>query len=483
MRPLLDVAPVREVQADYVALLWEHFGHLYSEMVKNHLRPWDISEDFASDSRRAEAYAAVIPELVAVFENFWRPRQEIVDKYLRQSETMKSYFGGDISPVVDRGELSAVLLYTDTVILQCPILRLGPLLFHLSPTKATGFIIKHALNVMQFSELAQADVEPPILLFVGSPLALDEQYRATFLRSSEPYIIAHARTLLGTDFSSSDDVGRFTSSLLTVPDVMASLVSPSKLLLDTEWKGPIEEQIVRQVQMHGLQTGSGSTQAGQVLFQAIVGRMRQANEIARLSSAMGATPLITAPTSWQYLIWRYEYDAAEAVPDARPQDLVISNAILSRGHRKELPLIANISTKALVDLRSEGALDSMRVLLRDAVNRLNTVTVNDLGAVSRELTKQVEAAFDHHQQELERLQTSKKKFFGIDVAGSLITGALTLAGAATGNIPLATMGAVATALLGSKSVPAITDTWSEIQAKSGEMKRSPAAILLRSLKD
>ena len=432
MRPLLDIAPVREVQAEYVNMLWENFGHLYEEMVKHDLRPWDIAHDFVSKESRVAAFAAMSAELIQTFLDFWRYHHALVDGYLRRSETMKSYFGGDISPVVEKAELSAVLLYTDTVILECPILRLTPLLSHIEPTLATQLLIKHVLNIMRYADLALAEVEPPILVFASSPLALDFEYGKSFLESSEPYIAAHARTLLGMNFTGTKDVESFVNQLNTVPEVMAKLVAPSKLLFDTEWKGTIEEQITRSVLEYGIQMGrQGTVPAGEALFQVTVGRMRQANELARLSSMMGATPLITAPTSWQYLMWRYEYDAVTVAPGVNPEHLVISNAILSRTQRNEFPLIANLSTEALIILRSEGALDSMRSLLRTAVNSLNEATSADLGAVSRELTGQVGAAFgSEHAQELENPAKIKKEVLWRRCLWfNHHTGALTLAAA------------------------------------------------------
>jgi hypothetical protein len=119
--------------------------------------------------------------------------------------------------------------------------------------------------------------------------------------------------------------------------------------------------------------------------------------------------------------------------------------------------------------------------MRNALSRIDSATLYDLKLISQEVGREMGEAFDKHERELAELITGKKRFYGIDIASSVVTAALTLAGAVTGNIPLTTTGALATILLGNKSISALRDSWKAMQTQEREIKRSPAAVLLRNL--
>ena len=84
----------------------------------------------------------------------------------------------------------------------------------------------------------------------------------------------------------------------------------ARLLFDTEWAGTKLEQIARTVEgLWGDATG-GDQHAGQMVASTCLGRMMQSTDLLLKSRFLGATPLIDAPTSWQYFNWKLEYNAA-----------------------------------------------------------------------------------------------------------------------------------------------------------------------------
>lgn len=483
MRPLQDVEPVRKIQAAYFELLRHFFGQVYEEMRKHNVSPAAIASDFFSNEWRVKAFHDESPALLQAFVEFWETRQNTVEEYLRKVEVMKSFFGGDISPQVELNHLSSTLLYTDTVVLQCPVLRMIPIVEMGPPEEACRLLLKHALNVMRFEELAIADVEPPILLVTGSSFSVDEEYRENLTQATEVYVLAQAKALLDRDFSNSEDLRKFISGLKTNEDAIRAIANPRRALFDTDWSGSLSEQFQRNTQeLVGLiKLPAGMNSAGFAIHNLLSGRMLQANELVLLNSSIGATPLLSAPTSWQYLLWRYEFDAAAISQNMDPRDLVVTNAIMTRGDRNEIPLIAGLSPKNIVALRKEGAIAPIREIMRKSIKRIDLASQSELKQISDEVSRELGEAFDNHDRELTELQAGKKRFYGVDVASFVATGALIVAGAATGNVPLQITGALSGLLFGSKSAFTIKDTLAEMKAKERQIKRSPTAILLRNI--
>src|SRR4051812_36388114 len=110
MKLLLDVEPVRNVQTAYFELLRRFFGGPYEQMQSHNLSPATVAAEICTKTSLVEAFENERDELLSAFVEFWGAQQDLVNNYLRSAEMMKSFFGGDISPVVELDHLSATLL-------------------------------------------------------------------------------------------------------------------------------------------------------------------------------------------------------------------------------------------------------------------------------------------------------------------------------------------------------------------------------------
>lgn len=96
----------------------------------------------------------------------------------------------------------------------------------------------------------------------------------------------------------------------------------------------------------------------------VLGRMLQANDTLLESSRYSGSPLIDAPTSWQYLLWKYEYDAQQAKGTTCDdmQEVILSNAIQVEGNQA-LGLISGVPPESLIELRRNGAMSELREII------------------------------------------------------------------------------------------------------------------------
>ena len=182
--------------------------------------------------------------------------------------------------------------------------------------------MKHGLNVLSYKHLALADLKPPIVVVVPFRSAFAEEEYQWLSRLAEPDMLAHGRTIFGREFSSVEELTDFSISLKSVEEVISAVKRPDRLLFDTEWTEPLEQQMVRAAKLSSGLFDEES--AGFTILNQSVGRMMQANDSLMKSRELIGTPLMDAPTSWQYLNWKLEYSAEQSQVDQSPMHVVHS---------------------------------------------------------------------------------------------------------------------------------------------------------------
>jgi hypothetical protein len=212
------------------------------------------------------------------------------------------------------------------------------------------------------------------------------------------------------------------------------------------------------------------------------GRMMQINDILLKSTQYHGAPLIDAPTSWQYLLWKYEYDRERAQElDPTIKDVIVTRVLQAQG-RQELQLIAGLEPQDLIALRRQGAISDLREVLFKGIDEIESASSSALFEVTNVVAANISDAFSKHQKELQSLSSGRKRFFGLKLAPFVGSAVVALAAASTGNIPLS-VGATAIGLTGVTSTA--SDLWKQgkILIDQGKaLKRSPTGILFRHKK-
>ena len=161
----------------------------------------------------------------------------------------------------------------------------------------------------------------------------------------------------------------------------------------------------------------------------------QANDLVLGSSQYRGTPLVDAPTSWQYLLWKYEYDGKLSHDEDSVADLVVSRAIQT-AHGPQLSILSGLPPQALIDLRREGAMADIRQILRRGIKDIELSSEDDLSHVADQVAHDINSAMSDHERKLRELTSSRKKFFGKDVSGFVGVGVVSIAAVASSNVAL-----------------------------------------------
>ncbi|WP_198593554.1 hypothetical protein, partial [Vibrio breoganii] len=362
-------ASLSEIQNTYFKFIDDNFGHFYKIMNQRGMTPHDAGMAAQNSEGSIKEITENLEKFLEVIDQFWEGVGEIAHIHVEDMHhNVKGIFGGDLFPSHDENIASKCGIYTDTIVLPDPFLRSKIIFEHFSLSDKAYYFMKHAMNILQYKELACADVTDPIVVILPDLGVLQEGEREYFHRLGREDSLAHSGKLFGRDFESFEELMDFCGSLDSVERTVAEISDGSRVLFDTDWDGDIGDQIKKAMKSEHMQA-LGQMTPGVALASQALGRMSVSNEMLIKARRLNGTPIIDAPTSWQYLVWKMEYDAEKAESELNSQDLHVVKGIsdLSEG---EMQWIGNIPPDALIEIRKEGAMEEIRDILGKGVNDL-----------------------------------------------------------------------------------------------------------------
>jgi hypothetical protein len=480
---------LRDIMAAYFDGLEQFFGAPYAQMKEHDATPAEIATDLASRDSILHAFEAKADEFFGAMAEFWERNRAVVDRYVADLKALKAVYGGDLFPSYQTGNIaSSTGLYMDTIVIPDPVLRIADFRPWLNSKDVLYFAAKHSLNALTYRELALADVEPPIVVITSDPLTGNAP-RVEHLKSlAGQDVLLHMEKIFGKSFSSEHELEEFLDQFSDLEQIATVTRDSRRVLFDSEWPNDVVEQFRKHTELTGSRfTDESRSQIanrppGLAIADILRGRFMQTNDIILSSQRLRGTPIVDAPTSWQYLLWKYEYDIVRAVGRIAPpdsHDLLIAKALQS-GRGDSTLNVLRASPKILIELRRNGALAEFREILRNGIEDITLARASDLDAVTNAITENINAAMLEHQAQMETLARSGVKWYGLEVAPMIVSASISIVGAATGNVALTTAGVVAGAL----GTPTLKDALRHGKKILGEYKylrQSAAGILFRNI--
>jgi hypothetical protein len=480
---------LRQIMTAYFDGLEELFGEPFKQMKQHDVTPADMANNLSSDSGVLRAFEAESENFFGSLIEFWERYGSVVDRHVTELKGLKAVYGGDLFPSHHTGNIaSSAGLYMDTVVIPDPVLRIADFRSYMEPKNVLRLTAKHALNALTYRELALAEVEPPIVVIVSDPLSSNAP-RVKHLESlADQDLLLHMGKVFGRSFTSKSELAEFLHQFSDLHQIAAATKDSRRVLFDLDWPDDVIEQFRRfgrqtSSQFSDLvQTRMAGRTPGEALAHILFGRLMQSNDIVLSSERLGGTPIVDAPTSWQYLLWKYEYDLARAPATNSPHahhDLLIAKALQSELEDGTLRLL-RASPKVLIELRRNGALAELRNVMRNGFEGITLASASDVETVTNAVVANINAAMLEHQARFEKLARSGVKWYGLEVAPMIVSAAISIVGAATGNVGMATAGAVANAL-GVATLKDAMKSGKQILRDYKYLRRSATGILFRNL--
>lgn len=466
-----------DFQETYFRILFGNFAAFYENMIKSKAEPYQIAHAVSEQEDIVKHIDEIFPELLNDIRGFWSAVYEIGEIHLQDGQQLKANFAGDLFPSYSENAVSTTGLYIDTIILPCPILRVGGLHGVTDKKYFCNLLIKHVLTCMTYRELALEEIEPAIALVLPEKNNFKEESQEELHQRSLPFILAHARYLYDREFESMEDLHEFSSSLTDFDKLFKELKRPDRLLFDTEW-GPAGRAQLEQhmASKERLMTPVLEDTPGIEVMLSCVGRMPQALAARINAQELRSTPYINADTSWIYYKWLMEYEALGfKFDEAALKNLHMVNA-LSKGMNDGFSWFGNVPTKNILDIRRNGLMPEVRNILSSGVSELINTSPSNYDATSQRVIDNVDRAFIQHQRFLEKVKRDKLRILGVEVVPFIVNGAFGMASALVNKPELA----MASVVLGSVGLPTLKDirtSFKNNQEKLNNYKKTATGLM------
>ena len=473
---LKESASLSEIQNIYFNIIEQNFGHFYKIMDERNLTPHDAGRALTQNPETVEKLTENLEEFLAVIDEYWSEVGEIAQIHIEDMHgNIKGIFGGDLFPSHDENIASKCGIYTDTIILPDPFLRSKHIFAHYGKEDKAYYLIKHAMNLLQYKTLACAAVDVPIVVILPDYSALESDEKEFCHKLGQEDALIHSGRLFGRTFESVDELLEYAGTLDTIERTVAEIEAPDRVLFNTEWGKDPATQIQKALNSKHFKE-LGVDTPGAILAMQSVMRMSISNEILIRASRLNGTPIIDAPTSWQYLTWKMEYDVARIEQKTNLKDLYILKGLQDLAG-SDMQWIGNIPIEALVEVRQQGAMDEIRNILGNGVSELISSNPTNFHRSRDQIFDNIREAFQQHQRKINTLRDKKWEFAGHDIFSWLVTGSLGITAAVTG-VPVWGLAAIAAnQLLDAPKLRDIPQSIRYLADENNKIQKSPVGML------
>lgn len=469
-----------DVQNIYFNALQINFGSFYEMMKGHNLTPHQVARFFSEKNETVQELNRMLPEFIGWISEFWSNTADAVQYHTEDiRETFRGVFGGDLFPSNSQSIASKCCVYIDTLVLPCPFMRTKHVFDFYPPAEKAYYLLKHALNVLQYKDLACADVNPPIVVILPGAYDIDSDEKEYFSSMAASDYLPFAERIFGRKFESDTELMEFTVPLDNPEKIISAVVDPTQVVFQIGEGNSLKEQLEYALTTEDAKLLTQHFSLGQYMVQMGMGRLGVCNELLYKSRQLGGVPIIDAPTSWQYFVWKLENDASIAERETNIRNLHVVKGLQELSENK-MEWLGMVPHEAIIELRREGAIHEIRDILGKGVSDLTTSTPMNFQGTTDRVFENIQNAFVEHRKKVYELQQKGWQFGGTTIASWFAVGTIAAATAAISDIPqVAAATILADKIIDPPTRREIQDKRKELSLEKEAIKKSPVGILFR----
>ncbi|MCD4812378.1 hypothetical protein K8S19_01595 [bacterium] len=466
-----------EIQNLYFEIIEKNFCHFYEVMIKKGLNPHSVGMSLIQQQDSVEEIMRGMDGFLEMINEFWDQTGEIAQAHVEDmsNSKLKGIFGGDLFPDQSSNIASKCGIYIDTIVLPDPFLRSHLIFSTSSREDKVYYLVKHAMNILQYKKMACLEIEQPIVVVLPDFTVLREDEMKFVQKISEADSLNHANKVFGRKFNSSAELMEYAKKLGTIDAVIGAIKDETRVLFDAEWDVDIRGQI--EGAMDGREAKLlGTRHPGILVAAQSIGRMTVSNELMIKASQLKGTPIIDAPTSWKYFVWKMEYDSNGVEQKTGLKDLHVVRGLQGLGDN-QMEWLGNVPPDALIEMRKQGAIDEIRNTLTEGIGEIVRINPASFNKSRDKILENIIVAFADHKQKIRELREKKWKFAGKDIGSWFVTGSMAVTAACTGMPVWGIAAFIANQVMDAPKLKDIPKSFKKLVEEDEKNKRSPVGML------
>lgn len=411
---------INKLYSDYFDLIDSFFGSIKCHLGNNEDSHIVLGKEIASYPLISDLFLDAIGDLDQEIAKFWKENGKNVFNSLKNQDSLKCLYSGDLSPVILEKFIKRSSLYIDTVILPDPLFNLALMEKQMTTNKKffLNTLIRHVFNIWKLKDLILANTKNNIVAIVPVNLSLlDTAEREKLLSVADDKFTGYLNKIIGERFLSKQDCfdylskyddGKEIFNLFRVkddlPNSFKTVEGLNGFLLDFA---------------HAQESFDIDKKTkGWDLSLYINSQFIRVQEHKYFCNKLSAEPIYDYELPWFF--FNYEMGGLD-------MDASISNAL----QKENFNWIGNskIPISVFKRLREEERLDYMRSILRQGITDLKAKNDTNLSNTSKQLEINLKEAFDKQNSEIISLKKEIAKITKEDIP-------LTIGGCLAGFIPL-----------------------------------------------
>jgi len=409
----VDVARINQIYTEYFEIIDSYFGSIKHYLTNGEESHIDLGIKIARYPLVSDLIIDAIDDINDVINKFWRKNAKIIIEFIRNCDSLKCVYSGNITPPILENFVKKSALYVDSIILPDPIFNLAVVQKQICLDKKYYLqkLIRHVFNIWKLKDLILFNLNKKIIFILPINLQLiNTKDRERLISTGNQRLIEYVSKIFNKDFKNVEDWLKILEKEATTQSILEKIKRPD--LLPNIFRS---YESLHQFLLDFSNTGrfaklKGNESIGWYFAIYLNSQFIRVQEHKYFCDVLGAEPIYDYELPWFF--FNYEVGGVD-------MDAAIANAL----QKERFNWINRVPLPAIKILREENQLDYIREVLRKGITDLKAKKDTDLVVVAQQIEKNLQNAFKRQNNEINILQkkvsTIVKKDIPIAGAGFL----------------------------------------------------------------
>jgi hypothetical protein len=383
---------VKEIYVEYFRIIDSYFGSIKQYLGSDSESHIDLGNYISTYPLISNLIIDAIDDLDVEIEIFWSKNAKKLFDFIKQQNTLKCVYSGDISPVLLENFVKKTALYVDSIVIPDPIYNLTnfqkQIIF--DEKYYLNKLVRHVFNVWKLKELVLADTKENIVYILPINLELINQKDRNLLHSTaESNFTGYFNKIFTLKSNSALETLKLLEDVKTNRNIYDLIKDKNNI--PNIWKNfeSFDDFMTRFIKT-GKYTKITDKSNGWNLGVYLQGQFLRVQEHKFFCERLVAEPIYDYDLPWFF--FTYEIGGMD-----------MDGSILNALQKEKFEWIGKVPLNAIKILREENKLDYMRQTLRVGLTDLKAKNDSDLIKVSEQVEINIKNAFDQQKSEIDLL--------------------------------------------------------------------------------